>query len=254
MNMRTSLGSASRAAGIGLLSALLLLAPVNLGAAPRDHVIVWMPPGGVVDGYRVQVGPRSSLYDQVIDLGVVPIDPDGLGRATLTLDSSFDYYVSLIAYNSAGDSPRSNEIIVAKSMCDPTQCSDTESCTADDCGPNGCTHTPVPDGTYCSAGPYAAGMCSAGACLPAQCTQASHCDDGNKCNGAESCSVTGSCSAGTPLSCGAPKQCSIPSCDPVLGCIEVARPDGTLCNDGRRNTRGDRCVSGQCRGTKIVRK
>ena len=163
MQTHSSLRRLARAAAHGVIAALLTLSPLNLGAAPRDHVIAWMPPGGVVDGYRVHVGARPSLYDQVLDLGVVPIDPDGLGRATLTLDSSFDYYVALVAYNSAGDSPKSNEIIVAKSLCDPTQCSDNNACTADDCGPNGCTHAPVPDGTTCAAGPYAAGMCVAGA-------------------------------------------------------------------------------------------
>jgi hypothetical protein len=229
--------------------------PTNITAAARDYVLQWRPPSGVIDGYRVHLGNNPSLYSQLLDLGVVPIDPDGIGRATLTLDSASDYYIALTAYNGVGESPPSNEIRVAASACDPRYCDDAQQCTADDCGPSGCTHVPLPDGTFCSASGSAYGMCMAGACRAAQCTEASHCDDGNVCNGTESCSATGSCSAGAPVSCGAPKQCSVPTCDPSYGgCREIPRADGTLCNDGRRYTINDQCVQGVCRGTRVRRK
>jgi hypothetical protein len=237
------------------LAALVALVPASLAAGPRDYVLQWVPPSGVVDGYRVHLGGAPSLYSQIIDLGVVPIDSDGIGRATLTLDSAVNYYIALSAYNAIGTSPRSNEIVVAASACDPRYCDDAQECTADDCGPSGCTHAPIPDGTFCSAGAGSYGMCFSGACQPAQCTQASHCDDGNLCNGAESCSPLGVCGGGTPVRCGAPAQCSVPTCDPTSGgCREIARRDGTLCNDGKRWTTGDKCVRGVCRGTRITRK
>ena len=252
---RFALPNSLRAAALGFLSALCALAPTALGAVPRDHVLQWIPPSGVVDGYRVHLGQTPSLYDQILDLGVVPIDIDGIGRATLTLDSTRDYYMAVTAYNGVGESPPSNQIALAASACDPRYCDDAQQCTADDCGPNGCTNTPLPDGTFCSAPGSAYGMCMAGACAPAQCTDASHCDDRNACNGAESCSGSGACTAGTPVACGAPSQCSVPSCDPASGgCLEIPRADGTLCNDGKRSTINDQCTRGVCRGTRVVRK
>jgi hypothetical protein len=207
-----------------------------------------------VSGYHAHVGGAPSLYSQILDLGTVPIDPDGIGRATLTLDAASDYYITLSAYNGAGESPLSNEIKVAASACDPSACSDGQECTADDCGPAGCTHTAVPDGTFCTPSSSAYGMCFSGACQPAQCTQTSHCDDGNVCNGAESCSPLGVCTAGTPLKCGAPTQCAVPSCSPSAGgCVMNPKPDGTACNDGKRFTINDRCVSGVCKGTRARR-
>lgn len=234
------------------LAAAVAFSPANLSAGARDYVLQWVPPSGVVDGYRVLLGSGPSLYTQLLDLGVVPIDPDGIGRATLRLDSGSDYYIALSAYNGAGESALSNEIRVAASACDPRYCDDAQQCTADDCGPSGCTHTALPDGTFCSASGSSYGMCMAGACRAAQCTDSSHCSDGNLCNGAESCSATGSCVAGAPVRCGAPSQCAVPTCDPSAGgCRAIARPDGTVCNDGRRNTRNDQCTRGVCRGHRI---
>jgi hypothetical protein len=234
------------------LAALLSLAPGGLAAGTRDYVLQWVPPAGAVDGYRVYLGAAPSLYRQVLDLGLVPVDVDGIGRATLTLDAGLDTYVALTAYNAAGESPRSNEIVVAASACDPSLCDDAQQCTADDCGPGGCTHTALPDGTFCSAAGSSYGMCFAGACQPAQCTEGSHCDDGKVCNGVEQCDLGGACAPGIPVSCGAPKQCSVPTCSNDRGgCVEVPRRNGTPCNDGRRWTSGDRCMRGVCVGTRI---
>ncbi|HEU4428775.1 MAG TPA: fibronectin type III domain-containing protein [Myxococcota bacterium] len=235
-----------------MFALLLALAPSGLGASPRELVIEWIPPAGASLGYRAYVGNEPSLYRQIVDLGVVPIDLDGIGRATLTLDSTLEYYIAVSAYNDAGESELSNEKRVAASACDPSACDDAQQCTADDCGPNGCTHAAVPDGTFCSAGSNSYGMCFSGACMPAQCTEASHCDDGNVCNGAESCSPLGVCGAGTPIACGRPSQCSVPVCDPAYGgCRAVPRADGTPCDDRRRSTINDVCRAGTCRGTRV---
>src|SRR5206468_3521916 len=63
----------------------------------------------------------------------------------------------------------------------PLSCEDNNPCTADSCGPNGCIHTPVADGTTCS--------------------------DGNGCNGDETCRA-GACSPGTPLVCNDNNACT----------------------------------------------
>ncbi len=246
--------SALRWAALGCSLALGALAPTGLAAAARDHVLQWVPPSGSVTGYRVWLGQTPSLYDQIVDLGLVLPDVDGFGRATVTLDATRDYFIALSAYNDAGESPRSNEIELAASVCDPALCDDLQQCTADDCGAGGCTHAALPDGTFCavSGSPY--GMCIAGACQAAQCTQQSQCDDGDLCNGAESCSAGGACLAGVAPSCGEPTQCTVPSCDPRKGCLRVARANGTPCNDGKRYTKNDACQSGYCVGVRVRRK
>jgi len=235
-----------------LTAALLIggavLAPGELRASPRDHVLQWIPPDGAVVGYRVHLGRGTDFYDEIVDLGAVPIDPDGVGRATLTLESTRDYFVAMSAYNAAGESPLSNEVVVPASTCDPLACDDGEECTADDCAADGCTHSPLPDGTLCAPRVGGFGTCFSGACEAVECTEASHCDDGDACNGIETCDASGACMAGAPLRCGAPTQCSVPGCDAELGCIEIPLPDGTPCEDGRRSTLGDSCRAGVCEG------
>ncbi len=135
----------------------------NASAATRDQVLEWLPPSGSVSGYRVHLGLASASYGQVIDLGAVPTDQDGVGRSTLTLDATRDYFISLSAYNSAGSSPLSNEIRVPASQCDVSACSDGSDCTADNCTASGCTHASLPNGTLCSIG-ASPGMCVVGAC------------------------------------------------------------------------------------------
>lgn len=244
---KPSLCALRTAAATSLLAAAAL-APAELRASPRDHVLRWIPPSGEVVGYRVHFGRATYLYEESVDLGAVPIDPDGVGRATLTLESTRDYYVALTAYNGAGESPPSNEIFLPASACDPLGCGDALECTADDCTAGGCTHAPLPDGTLCAASGGAPGQCVAGICEGVECTEASHCDDADPCNGAETCSAAGACASGALPACGAPSQCSVPSCDPARGCIQIALPDGTPCDDRKRSTLDDRCQAGVCEG------
>jgi hypothetical protein len=91
-------------------------------------------------------------------------------------------------------------------------------------------------------------QCVAGVCegIVLACTGDLDCDDGDVCNGAESCEQGRVCLGGVPLDCGAPTQCAEPACDAQQGCLSVARPDGTPCDDGRADTLGDRCFSGVC--------
>ena len=88
-------------------------------------------------------------------------------------------------------------------------CDDGVDCTADACGPAGCTHTPV-------AGACDDGVaCTADACGPAGCTHtpvAGACDDGVDCT-ADACGAT--------------------------GCTHTPRADGTPCVSGM-------CKAGRC--------
>jgi hypothetical protein len=104
-------------------------------------------------------------------------------------------------------------------------CDDGNPCTKDTCSGQACAHALVAAGTSCS--------------------------DGNACNGAETCDGAGHCRAGTPPSCSPPDQCHAAGvCDPVTGlCSNLAKPDGTPCDDGNACTTGDVCKLGVCGGT-----
>ncbi len=212
-------------------------------AVDRDKVIAWLPPAGAVDGYRVFVGTQTNQYAQMLDLGFVPIDPDGKARATLRLDAATSFYLAMTAYNGVGESTRSNELMVPAIACDATACGDANSCTADSCDLSGCTHTAIPGGTACALnGSF--GVCSGGSCQAAQCYANSHCDDGNLCNGSESCTLSGSCAAGLAPSCGTATACAVPGCDPVVGCVMSPLPDGTVCAAGK--WKNGSCQAGAC--------
>jgi len=101
----------------------------------------------------------------------------------------------------------------------PLNCEDNNPCTADSCGPNGCIHTPVADGTSCS--------------------------DGDACNGSETCEQ-GRCAPGTPLVCDDRNACTTDACDPATGCFTKPLPDGTSCSDGRFCNGDEICRAGAC--------
>lgn len=234
-------------------SAILLLAILAAGphlarpaaAEERTHVVEWMQPEGpVADGFLVELGTQPGVYTTSMDLGPVDPEADGVRRTNLSLDAFTTYHLRLIAYNAAGDSLPSEEDTAPALICYPAFCDDSNECTADACDAAGCTNAPLADGSACSDG-----MCRAGRCEPIQCLLDSACDDGNVCNGAEFCAADGLCGAGLQLSCGEPTACSAPTCDPLLGCVDVPRPDGTSCDDGDKQTRSDRCQAGVCVGT-----
>lgn len=159
--MRNS--STARYWNLLLFTSLGLLA-ARASAETRDRVLEWRPPSGPVSGYLVHLGNAPSTYGQVIDLGAVPTDSDGVGRSTLTLDATREYFVAMSAYNDAGDSPLSNEIKVGASQCNVSACDDGLTCTADDCTLLACTHKALPDGTLCNSAAAPNGMCQAGSC------------------------------------------------------------------------------------------
>ena len=230
---------------LGLLAAGLLLARPT-AAEDRTHVVEWIQHDGpVADGFLVELGTQSGAYTTTVDLGPVAPEADGVRRANLVLDAFTTYYLRLVAYNAAGDSPPSEEGTAPALICYPAFCDDRNECTADVCDADGCANVPLADGSGCFDG-----MCVAGRCEPIQCLVDSGCDDGNLCNGVELCAADGLCSAGLPVACGEPTACTAPTCDPQLGCMDVPLPDGATCDDGDKRTKGDRCQAGVCVGTR----
>lgn len=96
-----------------LLTLLLsCLGPGPALASEREFLLEWIAPDDPVDGFRLYVGEAPGEYLETLDLGFVAADDDGLTRETLLLDDSADLYLALTAYNAAGESPLSNEIVV----------------------------------------------------------------------------------------------------------------------------------------------
>lgn len=230
------------------------LTPVFQGdarALDRDAVLEFLPPSGSqVDGYRVYVMDDATRVVDDLDIGFVPPDADGVARSILVLDAASSYRLNMTAYNAAGESVPSNQILIPAEACEPSLCDDANPCTSDSCDAAGCISLSLPDGSVCDDGyvDTVDDRCVAGVCegVVLACRDDLDCDDGDVCNGAESCEQGRSCLGGVALDCGAPTQCAEPACDPQQGCLSVARPDGTPCDDGRADTLGDRCLSGVC--------
>ncbi|MCA9529811.1 MAG: hypothetical protein KC543_06725 [Myxococcales bacterium] len=113
-------------------------------------------------------------------------------------------------------------------------CDDGVDCTADACGPAGCTHTPV-------AGACDDGVaCTADACGPAGCTHtpvAGACDDGVDCT-ADACGATGCTHTPVAGACDDGVACTADACG-ATGCTHTPRADGTPCVSGM-------CKAGRC--------
>ena len=96
-----------------------------------------------------------------------------------------------------------------------------------------------------------------GSCDPATglCTEPIRADN-TLCNDGDVATVDDKCAAGACMGtvmcglsrCRTQSACMRPSCAGTT-CVEVARADGTPCNDGRSETTGDVCKSGRCEGT-----
>jgi hypothetical protein len=71
------------------------------------------------------------------------------------------------------------------------------------------------------------------------------CSDGNACNGAEICS-NGSCLAGAALACDDRNPCTSDVCDPGVGCVSAALPEGSACADGDLCNGAETCRAGVC--------
>ena len=76
------------------------------------------------------------------------------------------------------------------------------------------------------------------------------CDDGNACTTGDLCKE-GRCVGGEALACRDEGPCVFGICDPASGCSTKIARDGSVCDDGRKETKNDSCQSGQCRGEGI---
>lgn len=121
-------------------------------------------------------------------------------------------------------------------------CTDQETCSGGVCG-GGTPHT-CPSNDPCKLG---------------SCNEATKaCDflpgnDGAKCTPMNACFLgtcsAGACANGMPVDCTFfDDACNTGACDPVKGCIQQPRPDGTPCDDGFFCTTNDSCKSGMCGG------
>ena len=151
-------------------------------------------------------------------------------------------------------------------------CDDNNPCTDDDCDPAlGCQHSfstkPCIDADPCTISE----VCQGGSCVGA----ALDCSDGNACNGLEACEKGVGCKPGTPPTCDDGLACTADSCSPAVGCkhvpndalcddgvfcngsevcsiddgcVGVAKPDGTPCDDASACTEDDVCKAGACKG------
>ncbi len=136
----------------------------------------------------------------------------------------------------------------------PLDCDDGNPCTDEICDPlaetvvEACVYTdntaPCDDGNACTDSDTCGGGVCTGTLSPAALT--CNAGDGDLCNGVEACDpLTGACVA-TPLDCDDGNPCTVDSCNPVLGCENVAIVGG--CDDGDACTVGDTCVDGICLG------
>jgi hypothetical protein len=85
------------------------------------------------------------------------------------------------------------------------------------------------------------GVCSTGIALP----NGTSCSDGNVCNGAETCQA-GACVDGLAPNCVDPNPCTFDNCDPIGGCSNPPRPNGSSCDNDDVCDGVAACTNGQC--------
>jgi hypothetical protein len=87
-------------------------------ATSRDYALRWIPGAGpAASGFRVYFAEGSAAFGTNIDLGAVAPGSDGIARATVMLNAFTAYRAEMTAYNTAGESARSNTIQIAPLDC-----------------------------------------------------------------------------------------------------------------------------------------
>jgi cysteine-rich repeat protein len=222
--------------------------------------------------------------DGLGDAAAVIVSPDGLHvYAVGYSDDAVDVFLTrcgngvIDADEQCDDGNNANgDCCSAGCRLDPvdTACtSDRNICTDDVCDGSGtCQHMnntlPCEDGAFCTEND----TCGGGVCIPGtprDCSGAADqcnfgtCDEsknrcgmpkqnGLACDDADACTQIDSCHAGVctgsdPIQCIASDQCRVGVCVPATGqCAEVAKPNGTDCDDGNLCTTSDTCQLGVC--------
>lgn len=148
---------------------------------------------------------------------------------------------------------------------DNSTCDDSDLCTSDVCGQNGCVHTPTTggpcdDGDTCTLGEFCAtGKCQGGTQVCA-CKTDGDCQTGNLCNGVAYCDQSGTTpecklKAGSAVTCSTANDtgCAKSVCDGASGkCFMTAVAAGAGCDDGDACTTDDVCQGGLCKAGKSV--
>jgi cysteine-rich repeat protein len=148
-------------------------------------------------------------------------------------------------------------------------CNDGNLCTNDSCDSEiGCSFVPnaadCDDGNACTVNDGCSkGWCAGGGQLDCDdenpCTNdacdfvdgcihfdnAMACEDGNACTTGDLCAAS-LCVGGEPLNCDDDNVCTDDSCNPAIGCLNVA--NAAPCNDGNSCTTEDTCAKSSCQG------
>ncbi|MEM1025710.1 MAG: FG-GAP-like repeat-containing protein [Myxococcota bacterium] len=154
---------------------------------------------------------------------------------------------------------------------DALNCDGSATCVVGSCDPatGECVGEPEADGTPCDNACVFNGSCRDGACVGvpntcpagASCEELRGCDpvvgcvydvaeDGTRCDDDSLCTLSDRCEAGECVgdifSCPQPPTCFEAFCDPEVGCVEQALPDGTACEDEDLCTVMTECSTGVC--------
>ena len=102
--------------------------------------------------------------------------------------------------------------------------------------------TPCDDGDACTLDD----RCLLGACVPGSLKD---CADRVPCTEDRCAPESGACRhTADDTRCGGGGACASARCEPLVGCVPVHEPDGTVCDDENACTIGDACDGGACRG------
>ena len=80
-----------------ILTLIMIFAAISIGSAAT---LVWDPSSGTVDGYNVYYGTSATNPGQSVNVG----DTTQYSIDSLPLSENVQYYLSVSAYNTAGES------------------------------------------------------------------------------------------------------------------------------------------------------
>lgn len=148
---------------IALCAALLL--PMRSEAATQ---LRWMQSGGAPQGFKIYFGSARDVYTGFRDIGYVSPDANGVYSYPLQGVVTQPAWVSMTAYNAAGESTFADEIWINPICSTNADCAVPQQCKTGSCDLTlGCVTQNVADGTACDDGDAntSGDHCSAGQCV-----------------------------------------------------------------------------------------